>query len=194
MKYFKFWQDMSILDQWFLDEPTTAAGVMLDGWNFTMGVPYTGAAPVACKQYQEGREIPVAFGGLDTPYFQKKIAEVILKIAHQDIQVFPIQVESAINEYWIVNPLVVLDAIHSSSNIEHYSDEEKLENSELTLRYKTVWELILDSSKIPQNAHIFRLKYALGGVYASEVLKLAIEKVCPQHGGKFTEIPTTLPS
>jgi hypothetical protein len=188
MKYFEFWQDMSIQDQWFLDEPTTADGTMLDGWNFTMGLPYTGPIPVACKPYQEGREIPVAFGGLDTPYLRRDIGEVIQKLDPTGVQVFPITVAGAVGEYWIVNPIRVIDAIHASSDIEHYTDQEKTENPELALRYKSVWKLVLDPNKIPKDTHIFMLKKYLDSVYVSEKLKDAIEGVCPEHGGKFTEV------
>lgn len=181
---------MTIEGKWFLDDPLTEDGEMIEGWHFTMGIPYTGKPPIACNQYQKGIEIPVAFGGLDAPYLRKDIAQVILNIDPLGVEVFPVAVEDAESEYWIVNALRVLDAIHPSSNIEHYSEEDMKEDPDRRLRYKSVWDLILDTSKIDLNTHIFRLKYSLGRFYVSHTIKESIESVCPNHGGEFTEIKT----
>ena len=91
----------------------------------------------------------------------------------------------------IVNPIKVIDAIDSSSTIEHFSDEEKKSDPELNLRYKFIRNLILDSKKVPKDAHIFLFKYDLSSIYVSETLKQNIESVCPDHGGKFTEVELT---
>ena len=188
MKFYKFWKNMTIQKKWFLDEPTTANGVMLDGWNFTMGVPYSGDPPVKSEQYQKGVEVPVAFGGLDTPYLRSDIAAKIMSIDPAGIQVFPVTVTGTKNEYWIVNVLRVVDAIHSSSEIEFYSDVEKSQDPELALRYKYVRRLVLDQTKIQNGVHIFRTKYNLNDIFVSEKIKSEIDLICPDHGGNFYEI------
>lgn len=179
---------MSIDGKWFLDEPLTATGVMLDGWNFTMGAPYHGDPPVKCEQYQKGVEVPVAFGGLDTPYLRKEIGEQLILIDPKGVQTFPVSVVGTKNQYLIVNVIRIIDAIHSSSEIEYYSDKDKSEDSDLSLRYKYVRHLILDSSCIQSDTHIFRTKYHTNDIFVSEIIKQAIDLICPNHGGIFSEI------
>jgi hypothetical protein len=186
--FFSFWQDMTINDQWVLGQSVDPDGKRIYGWHFTMGIPYSGPLPTTCKPYQEGREMPVSFGGLDAPYLQKSIADAIVKIDPSAVQVFPVSVKSAKNVYEIVNVVVVLDAIDKSSVIEHYTEEDIREEPDRALRFKTVWNLVLDSSQIPLGCHIFRLRKSLSKVIVSEDMKLAIESVCPKHGGKFEAI------
>jgi hypothetical protein len=186
--FFSFWQDMTINDQWVLGQSVGTDGTRIYGWHFTMGIPYSGPLPATCKPYQEGREMPVSFGGLDAPYLEKSIADAIVKIDPSAVQIFPVSVLGAKNTYEIVNVVVVLDAIDKSSVIEHYSDEDIREEPDRALRFKTVWNLVLDSSKIPLDRHIFRLQRSLSKVIVSEDVKLAIESACPKHGGKFVAI------
>jgi hypothetical protein len=184
-KFYRFWQNMSINDQWVLGESFTKDGTQIEGWHFTMGIPYLGPLPSYCNPLQEGREMPVSFGGLDALYLQKPIADTIRKITPTAVQTFPISVKGTKNIYEIVNVIVSLNAIHKSSLIEHYSEADIKEEPDRLMRFKMVWKLALNQNEIPLDSHIFRLQKNLIKVIVSEDIKLAIEAVCPNHGAKF---------
>lgn len=190
MDYYILWQDMSIEDQWFLDEPTTRDGEQIEGWHFTMGRPYDGPLPLICKRYQNGKEMPISFGGLDTPYMRKDLANAVASVDPASVQRIPVSVENATAEYEIVNPIVVVDAIHASSEIERFSDDEIERDPELGTRLKSVWKLVLDRSRIPNGCQVFRLRHSLTDIIVSDEIKKAIEKTCRNHGGKFTPVIT----
>lgn len=181
---------MSILDKWFLDEPVSVDGTQIDGWHFTMGVPYAGPLPLTCKMYQAGREIPVSFGGLDTPYFQKSIADAIVKIDPAAVEIFPVLVDGARNKYDIVNVTSVIDAIDKSSDIECHSEIDIINDPSKIGRYKYVRSIVLKTQAIAESQHIFRLAKFDNDIIVSNKLKLAIEKACPRHGGTFDPVLT----
>lgn len=185
MKYYKFWQDMDVLGNWFLDEANDANGIQIYGWNFSSGIEYTESIPVSTTPYQVGNESPVSFGGLDTPYFRRDIGDVIEKIAKNQVQRFDVFIPNAVDEYCIINATITLDAIDPSSDIEKYTARQIAEVPERGDRYKMVSKIVLNGEKIPVNSHIFRLKGWLVDLIVSEDVKNGIEKICPNHGGEF---------
>lgn len=81
-------------------------------------------------------------------------------------------------DYWIVNPLQAYDYLHlEESDID-------FENGEVD----TVWEMVLDKSKMKDAPHLFRVLPTKGYYYISETLKNALEEINVTNF-VFKEIP-----
>jgi len=190
MDYYEAWQDMSIDDQWFLGDPFDKYGNEISGWHFTLGKEYASHLPfpVSIKIEQEGRMLPVCFGGLNVPYVSQPIKRAILESCTNKIQFIPVTVEKTEFRYYIMNVLNVFSAISKSSSIDYYTEAEWPEKSG---KPKYVRELILDKEKIPKNEKIFRLSPSTSHIYIREDIKRMIEIVEPNHGMSFKKIPAS---
>jgi len=212
MDYYEAWQDMEIEGQWFLDDPFDKEGNELYGWHFTSGKSYDNSVqppvytkgkkgeeiqndvlplPVSTKIREPGKILPVSFGGLDVPYVNQRIKDVLEELAGNSLQFIPIIIEEAGLQYYIMNVLSVLDAVSLSSEIEHYIEEEIVfwNDPERTNEPKYIRKLVLSQNKIPQDVKIFRLKSWLGTICVNEQIKEAIERAEKNHGMSFEKIP-----
>lgn len=179
---------MILDDQGILDEPLDVHGKIVDGWNFTSGIPYIGSKPVSVKIFESGRIYPICFGALDTPYVESTLANKLNSYDTLGTEIFPVAAEGLEYQFSILNIKRICDAIGRESEIEEFTIEDKKNNLELDLRYKSVRRLVLDQRKIPEGAHFFRLEKYLNYIYVSEFIKNTIEDVFSISGARFKEV------
>lgn len=185
MNYFEVRQDMSIRDQWYLSAPYDSLGKEVPGWAFSSGKKVGEVGGLSTNIYQSGTELLISFGSMGMLYVELNLCEVLGDIAKEWIQFFDVNVVNAKNKYKIVNPCLSLDVIHSSSDIENFSEKDISKDPLLAGRYKYLWNIVLDSSVIPDDCHIFRPSKFLGCVIVSEKLKNGIEAFSRENGVGF---------
>src|SRR5262249_43093614 len=106
MNYFQVGaNDEHFADRWFLDDPRTATGEELDAREFIYGRPYVGPPPANVPIYVEGRKVAFTLGAFDMPLVSQEIAEIVVRMAPTEVEIFPVTVASFITGYCILNVL-----------------------------------------------------------------------------------------
>jgi hypothetical protein len=171
-------------DQWFLDEPITAGGEEIDAREFTEGVPYPGPRPAVVPVGNSGRELAFSFGAFDMPVVSTAIADVIFRIAPDDVECFPINVPGSKGTYVILNVICALDCLdEEKSEFTRWTKED--ERPDRLGQYHVISTIRVDPSRA-QDHHIFRIKDWPLALLLSNTLKNALADI-PDLGVVFSQ-------
>jgi len=192
MIYYEIWKDMDFEQKCFLSDPIDKDGNELYGWQFTMGEKYNPPLPVSVKIKEKGNLLPILFGGLDVPYINQLVKEIIIDTCRDEVQIIPVKIEGTPFQYYIINALNLLDAISESSEIEYFTKEEELKYPKISKsrKFKSVSNLVINKDKIKNGEKIFRLKNWSSGLYIRGDVKEIIESSVSICGISFKKIPT----
>lgn len=180
---FDFRPDFTRLpDQWFLDEPLSVEGTEIDAREFTEGVEYRGVRPASVPIASTGKEVAFHLGAFDMPVVSRPVAETITRVAGSDIELFPIDVPTAKDDYSILNVICRLDCLDESRS-EFTRWKEKDGRPDRLGDYHVISTIRVDAERTG-NHHIFRLRDWPLALFVSDTLRHALEEI-PNLGVKF---------
>ncbi len=124
--------------------------------------------------------------GAAVPIVHEKVASILRRLAPNDVQLIPVNVESQPDEYCALNTLRVVRCIDDAAceEVQYWSDEDG--QPELVGEYRVVAGLHIDPTKV-DDAKIFRPWGWPVVLLVSEEVKTAFEEA-GLSGSKFTDV------
>jgi len=189
-RYFDMQDDVYVEGRWYLVDPRDANGVALRGM-FFKGQPSQVIGPVQLDRSRFAeRGKPVDYSEISdqtVPVVHVRVAELFQRLAPEDVQIVPVTVEGAPDQYCIVNVVTVRRCIDeaASREIRKFTEKDRDVFPDRIGEYKRVSELKIDKSKV-ENAKIFRT-WGWVAIIVAEEIKNALE-AAHVVGVKFVEV------
>ncbi|WP_140792857.1 imm11 family protein [Myxococcus xanthus] len=172
--------DIGIADvpQWVLELPVPASGGELDDpWMFGDGRRLPDPGPLKSRPFRDGpqRSFSVANSGR-TPIADEQVASIFRKLAPEDVQVFPIEVEGAKNLLYVINATKCFKCVDekNSKEVQIYPPDGVA--PERVGTYRAIYGLRIDPSKA-EGARVFRIQGYSSAFIVSEEIKSALAGV-----------------
>src|SRR5262249_26360303 len=148
--------DANFGDRWFLGDPLTAAGDEIDPRLFTEGRKYNGPPPVYIPIQVAGRPVNFHFASFDMPVISNKVGDIIQEIAPQEVERFPVKVNSHLSGYEILNVLGPIECLDESRS-EVMKWEEDDGSPDMIGKYRMITSLTIDPART-RGRYIFRIR------------------------------------
>lgn len=162
-------------DKWFLDEPLTSNSEEIDAREFTEGVPYHGTPPDSVPVAKPGKEVAFHLAAFDMPVVSYEVAEVLSRIAPDDVECFPVEVKHSKASYAILNAICLLDCLdESKSDVTRWSAEDG--RPDRLGQIHVISTLRIDPDRTFSH-HIFRLKDWPLTLLVSDLVKDSLEHI-----------------
>jgi hypothetical protein len=147
----------------------------IDAREFSEGRPYSGPQPSVVPIREPGRSVAFLLAAFDMPVVSAEVAEILQRIAPNDIQRFPITVEPDITGFEIVNIVQKRDCIDESRSkfIKWGPDDGRPDKIG---HYRQITKFSIDPSRAGES-HLFRIQGFSVVLIASEVVKNELAKV-----------------
>jgi len=140
---------------------------------------------LACEDVDAGCALEYSRTSFFVPIATFPLAEAIARVAGPDVQCLPVKIAGQTG-YKVLNALRVIDCIDEERS-EFTKWTERDHRADKAGQYRSVPNMHLDTSRIPEDAHFFRLKGWLVALIVSEQVKAAMEQVgC--FGAKFQDV------
>jgi hypothetical protein len=167
--------------RWFLDEPLSATGQVIDARQFTQGSRYEGPTPMSVPIAQPGPVVNFNLAAFDMPVTSEHIAGILRQFSH-DFQCFPIAVDKNKTSFQIVNATARVKCLDESrSEIVKWKPEDG--RPERVGCYRMVTNLWIEP-RACRNQHVFRVEGWEIALIVSDEVKEAIEST-PDLGVVF---------
>lgn len=187
-RYFQLDQNLYIAGRWYPDEPTDLQGQEIDDiWQFEEGRPLELKVPLRIPLYRPGRAVDFSTTGVGAaPILHPKVASVFAELAPDDVQLFPVEVESQPEPYFILNVTRLVKCIDDSAceYVDYFKPEDG--QPDKTGTYHNVRDLRIDKSQVG-NVKVFRTWGWPIALIVTEDIKEALERT-GATGMKFTEV------
>jgi hypothetical protein len=185
--YFKLTDDMTRPDRWLLGDPIDEQGKEVRALQFMSGEPTRFDGRLRVPVYHPGTSLD--FTRVDTggfPVVTEKVARVLAELAPGDIQLFPAEVESRSEPYFVVNVARRVKCIDEAASEEVlHEDPEDNWPDELGY-YQAVHGMRIDPSQVG-DAKVFRPWGYTGSLLVAEDVKEALERT-GATGLRFTTV------
>ncbi|WP_164019055.1 imm11 family protein [Pyxidicoccus trucidator] len=174
-RFFRLFDDVYFPERWHLGSPIDAHGKEADDFGyFTQGHAVADPGPLRIPFNVPGRPLDYSLAGLSVPIVHARVAEVFTRLAPQDVQLLPVEIEEQSEPYFI---LVVTRRIQcideTASKIERWEPEDGV--PEMVGRYRSVEDMRIDKGRVGA-AQVFRPEGWEIFVIVSEGLKEALER------------------
>lgn len=211
MTFFRILDSFDVPGGWYLDDPKTKDGRVLDPRLFTEGREYrgytvypgdrgTGAPPATaldCSNelplqlpVRKGlRPLDFTLGSFDMPVVVERVAARLAPIVGRSVQWIPATVTGFDLRFMILNVLTVLDAVDDEhSEITRWTSEDGHPLPERIGTYAGIGRLVLRRDVVGHSP-TFRLKNWEVALVVSQTVKAALEDL-QATGIKFQELAT----
>lgn len=187
MRYFKLSEDVYVPGRWELGTPIGAQGQELGSPVFLQGEPATVQGPIRIPLYQTGK--PLDFSLADAgaiPVVHSKVGEFLARAAPNDVQLFPVEVETQREPYFLVNVIRIVRCIddRASEEVAYWTEKDGLPEKVGT--YFSVAGMRIDPTKVG-DVKVFRTWGWHIALIVSEEIKEALERI-GATGCKFKEV------
>jgi len=180
-RYFKLTDDMTTWTRWHVGQILAGDGSEPRLW---AGIP-CGRDDLVGEVTHPGRVLEYSRTSFNAPIATSHLAEAIARVAGPDVQCIPVKIAGQTG-YKVLNALRLIDCIDEERS-EFMKWTEQDHRADLAGEYRSVWKMHLDTSRIPQDAHFFRLKGWEVALIVSEQVKAAMEQVgC--FGAQFQDV------
>ncbi|MBK7758572.1 MAG: hypothetical protein IPN01_32610 [Deltaproteobacteria bacterium] len=181
MRYFELEDDMTGIPRWHLDRvvstdgsvPSLRAGVKCDLTDLQVAVHHAGPS------------LQFTMTTFGVPIAVLPLSIAFTSLAQNDVQILPCAVSGDCG-YAAINVLRILPCIDDALTvgIKWTADDHR---SDLAGQYRRIDKLMVDPSKIPEDAQVFRMKDYQRIIIVSETMKQAMEAAgC--HGAVFVPV------
>jgi hypothetical protein len=186
-RFFQLTEDVDVPGRWELDAPVDSTGQELGTWLFLGGEPVEleGPLQVAVVQPSKPLDFSLADGG-SLPIVHSKVADILARMAPQDVQLLAVKVESRPEPYFLVNVTRIEKCIddEASEEVVYWTPKDGLPEKIGT--YFSVSGMRIDPTKVG-DARVFRTWGWHIALIVSEDLKQALESL-GATGMKFVEV------
>ena len=186
-RYFELNEDMSSPERWVLDDTLDAQGELVGARLYLNGTPirFDGRLRVPILHPGSPLDFSLADSG-DFPVVTEKVASTLAELAHGDIQLYPAEVDSRPEPYFLVNVARLVKCIDDDRCAEvRYGEPEDNWPDELGY-YRSVYDMRIDPSKVG-DAKVFRPWGYPKALLVAEDVKEALERT-GASGLEFTEV------
>jgi len=177
-RYFRIRDDVNVAGRWYIADPVDASGRDLRGI-FRVCKLANVVLPIRLKQskYASAGE-PLDYTELDgeiVPVVRSRVADLLRRLAPNDLQLLPVEVDGIREQFVIVNVVQERRCIDEtlSQYVEKYAEQDRDVYPNLVGCYFSVVGLKIDKSKV-ENARVFRT-WGWGAIIVSEEVKDVME-------------------
>jgi hypothetical protein len=154
---------------------------------FLRGEPVDVEGPIRIPVYQPGK--PLDFSLADAgavPVVHSRVGDLLTRMAPKDVQLFPAEVETQRERYFLVNVIRIVRCIddRASEEVSYWTEKDGL--PEKTGMYFSVAGMRIDPTQVG-DAKVFRTWGWHIALIVSEELKEALERI-RATGLKFKEV------
>jgi hypothetical protein len=185
-RYFDLTDKMDIRGRWLLDNPVDEAGKELDPWQFHEGrmvdvIP----RKMLLRLLVHGNPLDYSEASFSIPVVSQRLKEFLERLGVEDeVQFFPVRVESREEPWFVLNATRLVDCIDESRcRTERWKPEDGA--PERVGEYRLVEDMRIDPGRVG-GARIFRT-WGWPVLIVSEELKQAMEQE-GITGTRFTEV------
>jgi hypothetical protein len=176
-RYFDLSDDVYLPGRWELGHPRDEHGVKLvNPWQFRMGRPSSWAESIRIPVKIPGNTLDYSHAAFSVPVVTSRVAAIFERLAPNDVQLFPVEVEGQTDDFFIVNAVRRVNCIddESSEEARYWTPEDGLTDKVGT--YLSVWGMHLDARSLG-SARVFRPLHWEVVLVVPEDIKLALEDI-----------------
>jgi hypothetical protein len=186
-RYFELYEDMSSPDRWVLDDTLDAQGQPVGARLYLNAVPlrFEGRLRVPILHPGHPLDFSLADAG-DFPVVTENVASTLAELAPGDVQLYPVEVDSRPEPYFLVNVARLVKCIddETSEEVLYWKPEDN--RPDKLGQYRSVGGMRIDPSKVG-DAKVFRPWGWPPALLVAEDVKEALERT-GATGLKFTEV------
>ncbi len=185
-RYFNLADDVYIRGRWHLHTPVDAHGQEVDPWQFTRGNPVQLNERLRMSLQVDGVPLDFTLGGLDIPVVRMNVAGILAKLAPDDLQFLPVDIDGQGDPFSIVVATRLIRCIddQTSAEVRYWKPEDG--RPEKVGQYRLVRGMRIDPTKVG-DARVFRPWGWTVALIVSEDIKHALERA-GITGTRFTEV------
>lgn len=186
-RYFELHEDMSSPERWVLDDTLDAQGKTVGARLYLNEVPVRFDGRLRVPILHPGSPLDFSFADSgDFPVVTQKVANTLAEIAPGDVQLYPIEVDSRPEPYFLVNVARQVKCIddETSEEVLYWKPEDN--RPDKIGQYRSVGGMRIDPSKVG-DAKVFRPWGYPRALLVAEDVKKALERT-GATGLKFTEV------
>ena len=187
MRYFKLSEDVYVPGRWVLGTPIGSRGQELGSPVFLQGERVSVDGPIRIPLYQPGKPLDYSHADAGTvPVVHAKVGDILNRMASKDVQLFPVEVETQREPYFLVNVIHTVKCIddQASEEVSYWTEEDGL--PEKVGNYFSVAGMRIDPTQVG-GAKMFRTWGWNIALIVSEEIKTALEHI-GATGMKFKEV------
>ncbi|OJT18394.1 hypothetical protein BO221_40710 [Archangium sp. Cb G35] len=175
-KYFRLREDMSSPERWVLDDTLDAQGKKVGARLYLNEVPVRFDGRLRVPILHPGSPLDFSFADAgDFPVVTEKVANTLAELASGDVQLYPAEVDSRSEPYFLVNVARLVKCIDEAASEEvRYGEPEDNWPDELGY-YRSVYGMRIDPSKVG-DAKAFRPWGYPKALLVAEDVKEALER------------------
>lgn len=185
-RYYELVDDRRSQTRWHLRTPVDGQGQPVDPWQFFEGKRIELRGTIQFPVKPTGQALEFTWASFSIPVVHDRFVRLFQRLSVPDVQFVPVQVESHVGPYFILNALRIIRCIDDArcTEVQHWSPADG--QPEKVGEYRSVVGLRIDPSKVG-DARIFRTWGWDIALVISEDIKHAIESE-NLSGARFVEV------
>jgi hypothetical protein len=186
-RYFELYEDMSSPERWVLDDTLDAEGEPVGARLYLNDAPIPFDSRLRVPILHPGSPLDFSFADSgDFPVVTENVASTLAELAPGDVQLYPVEVDSRPEPYFLVNVARLVKCIDeaASEEVRYWKPEDN--RPDKLGQYRAVYGMRIDPSKVG-DAKVFRPWGYPRVLLVSEDVKEALERTGAM-GLKFKEV------
>ncbi len=184
-RFFELADDVNVPHRWHLDTPTNSHGQKVDDWLFRHGAPVHLEERLRVPVEIAGKPLDFTEANVRVPVLHGRVASMFSKLASQDVQLLPVEVEGQPDQYFILVATRLTDCIdEQASRFVRWASEDGVPHK--VGQYSIMYELRIDKARVG-DAQVFRCEGWTGPLIVSGEIKEALERM-GATGTRFEEV------
>ncbi|AKF81649.1 hypothetical protein MFUL124B02_22125 [Myxococcus fulvus 124B02] len=126
-RYFELTEDMSVRGRWVLGTPTDLQDrEVADPWIFKKGRPIPDPGRLRVPMDVRGKPLDFSLAGFATPIVHVRVASLLMEMAPDDVQIFPVDIEGHADQFCILVATQLVQCIDdaASDEVEYWKPED----------------------------------------------------------------------
>ncbi|WIG97990.1 DUF1629 domain-containing protein [Myxococcus sp. SDU36] len=189
-RFFKLTDDVYLSGRWELGHPLDEEGRKLDDpWQFRIGQRAQSDERIKIPIKISGRPLDYSHAAFSIPIVHARVAALITEVAPDDVQLFPVELDSQPAQHYILNATRLVKCIDDAAceEVRYWTLEDGMPEKVGT--YSSVSGMRIDTAKV-EGAKVFRTWGWTVALIVSEEVKDAMERA-GITGTKFTDVTGT---
>jgi hypothetical protein len=186
-RYFKLTEDMTSPERWVLGDTLDAQGKKVGARLYLNREPTRFDGRLRVPIYHPGSSLDFSFADDgDFPVVTEKVASTLAEVAPDDVQLYPAEVDSRPEPYFLVNVARLVRCIDDAACAEVLYWKPEDNRPDKLGQYRAVYGMRIDPAQVG-DAKVFRPWGYPGALLVAEDLKEALERT-GASGLEFTEV------